>query len=131
VGETEEDREHGDTEGKLRHQVQQGLEKVPIERLAEVVLAYEPIWAIGTGLTATTEQAQETVAFVRALVRDIDRPAAQAVRILYGGSLKPENAEELLGLPDVDGALVGGASLDPDSFAHIVELACGVAAGPR
>jgi triosephosphate isomerase len=131
VGETEEDREHGDTEGKLRHQVQQGLEKVPIERLAEVVLAYEPIWAIGTGLTATTEQAQETVAFVRVLVRDIDRPAAQAVRILYGGSLKPENAEELLGLPDVDGALVGGASLDPDSFAHIVELACGVAAGPR
>jgi triosephosphate isomerase (TIM) len=131
VGETEEERERGDTERKLRHQVQVGLEKVPVERLPEVVLAYEPIWAIGTGLTATTEQAQETVAFVRALVRDIDRPAAQAVRILYGGSLKPENAEELLGLPDVDGALVGGASLDPDSFAHIVELACGVAAGPR
>jgi triosephosphate isomerase len=132
VGETEEERERGDTERKLRYQVQQGLEKVPLERLPEVVLAYEPIWAIGTGLTATTEQAQETVAFVRALVQDIDMSAGQAVRILYGGSLKPENAAELLDLPDVDGALVGGASLDPESFAHIVELACGVvAAGPR
>ena len=128
VGETEEERERGDTERKLRHQVQEGLEKVPVERLPEVVLAYEPIWAIGTGLTATTEQAQETVAFVRALVQDIDKSAGEAVRILYGGSLKPENAEELLGLPDVDGALVGGASLDPESFAHIVELACGVVA---
>ena len=86
---------------------------------------------IGTGLTATAEQAQETVAFVRALVQDIDMSAGQAVRILYGGSLKPENAEELLGLPDVDGALVGGASLDPESFAHIVELACGVVAAAR
>jgi triosephosphate isomerase len=131
VGETEEERERGDTERKLRHQVQEGLEKVPVERLPEIVLAYEPIWAIGTGLTATADQAQETVAFVRALVQDIDKPAGQAVRILYGGSLKPENAEELLGLPDVDGALVGGASLDPESFAHIVERACRVvAAGP-
>jgi triosephosphate isomerase len=131
VGETDEERERGDTERKLRHQVQQGLERVPIERLPEVVLAYEPIWAIGTGLTAAPEQAQEAVAFVRALVEDIDKPGGQAVRILYGGSLKPENAEELLGLPDVDGALVGGASLDPESFAGIVEVACGlVAAGP-
>ena len=131
VGETEQERERGDTERKLRHQVKEGLEKVPAERLGEVVLAYEPIWAIGTGLTATLEQAQEAVAFVRALVEDIDKPAGQAVRVLYGGSLKPENADQLLGLPDVDGALVGGASLDPESFARIIEVASGlVAAAP-
>jgi triosephosphate isomerase len=131
VGETEEERERGDTERKLRRQVQEGLEKVPVERLPEVVLAYEPIWAIGTGLTATPEQAQETVAYLRALVQDIDTSAGQAVRILYGGSLKPENAEELLRLPDVDGALIGGASLDPDSFAHIIEVASGLVAAAQ
>jgi triosephosphate isomerase len=125
VGETEEERERGDTERKLRHQVQEALEKVPVDRLPEVVIAYEPIWAIGTGLTATSEQAQEAIAFVRALVEDRDKAAGQAVRILYGGSLKPENAAELLALPDVDGALVGGASLDPASFASIVETARG------
>jgi triosephosphate isomerase (TIM) len=123
VGETEDERERGDTERKLRHQVQEGLEKVPRERLADVVVAYEPIWAIGTGLVATPEQAHEAIAFVRALVEDRDKDAGQAVRILYGGSLKPDNAGELLGLPDVDGALVGGASLDPGSFATIVETA--------
>jgi triosephosphate isomerase len=127
MGETEEERKGGDTERKLRHQVQEGLEKVPVERLPEVVLAYEPIWAIGTGLTATPEEAQEAAAFVRALVEKIDMTAGRAVRTLYGGSLKPENAEELLALPDVDGALVGGASLDPDSFARIVEIAHGLA----
>jgi triosephosphate isomerase (TIM) len=131
VGETDEERERGDTERKLRHQVQEGLEKVPVGRLPEVVLAYEPIWAIGTGLTATTEQAQETVAYVRALVQEIDKSTGRAVRILYGGSLKPENAEELLRLPDVDGALVGGASLDPESFARIVEVASGLVASAR
>jgi triosephosphate isomerase (TIM) len=123
VGETEEERERGDTERKLRHQVQEGLEKVATDRLAEVVIAYEPIWAIGTGLVATPEQAQEAIAFVRALVEDRDKAAGRAVRILYGGSLKPDNAPELLGLPDVDGALVGGASLEADSFAKIVETA--------
>jgi triosephosphate isomerase (TIM) len=123
VGETEEERERGETDRKLRHQVQEGLDKVPIERLAEVVIAYEPVWAIGTGLTATAEQAQDAVAFVRALVEGFDKAAGQAVRILYGGSLKGENAEELLSLPDVDGALVGGASLDPDEFARIVDTA--------
>jgi len=128
VGETEEERERGDTERKLRHQVQEALEKVPVERLPEVVVAYEPIWAIGTGLVATTEQAQDAVAFVRALVEGIDKAAGQAVRVLYGGSLKPENAEELLALPDVDGALVGGASLEAASFAQIVEIAGRVAA---
>jgi triosephosphate isomerase (TIM) len=123
VGETEDERDRGDTERKLRHQVQEALEKVPKERLPEVVVAYEPIWAIGTGKVATPDQAQEAVAFVRALVEDRDKDAGEAVRILYGGSLKPDNAPELLGLPDVDGALVGGASLDAGSFAQIVEAA--------
>ena len=125
VGETEEERERGDTERKLRHQVREALEKVPVERLPEVVVAYEPIWAIGTGRVATSEQAQETVSFVRALVEDIDKEAGGRMRLLYGGSLKPDNAAELLALPDVDGALVGGASLDPDSFSRIVETAAG------
>jgi triosephosphate isomerase len=123
VGETEEEHERGETERKLRHQVQEGLEKVPIERLGDVILAYEPIWAIGTGRVATPEQAQEAVGFVRALVEGFDKQAGEQVRILYGGSVKPDNAEELLGLPDVDGALVGGASLDPASFARLVEIA--------
>jgi triosephosphate isomerase len=123
VGETEEERERGDTERKLRHQVQEALDKVPLERLADVVVAYEPIWAIGTGQVATPEQAQEAVGFVRALVEGFDRDAGQAVRILYGGSCKPDNAGELLALPDVDGALVGGASLEAESFAAIVEAA--------
>lgn len=120
VGETEEEREAGDTDRKLRHQVQEGLEKVPDERLADVVIAYEPIWAIGTGRVATPEQAQEAIAFVRALVNDRSPEAAARVRVLYGGSVKPENAAEILAQPDVDGALVGGASLDPDSLARIV-----------
>jgi triosephosphate isomerase len=123
VGETEEERERGDTERKLRHQVQEALDKVPLERLPEVVIAYEPVWAIGTGLTATADQAQDACGFVRALVEGFDKAAGQAVRILYGGSLKPDNAEELLSLPDVDGALVGGASLDPGDFARIVQTA--------
>jgi len=123
VGETEDERQRGDTERKLRHQVQEGLEKVENARLADVVVAYEPIWAIGTGLVATPAQAQEAVAFVRALVQDRDKAAGEAVRILYGGSLKPDNAAELLALPDVDGALVGGASLEAASFAKIVDTA--------
>ena len=126
VGETEEEREAGDTERKLRHQVQEGLEKLDAPRLGDVVIAYEPIWAIGTGQVATPEQAQEAIAFVRALVADRDREQAERTRILYGGSVKPDNAAELLALPDVDGALVGGASLDPGDFAAIVEAARGV-----
>ena len=123
VGETEDERERGETERKLRYQVQEGLEAVPVERLPEVVVAYEPVWAIGTGRTATPEQAQEAIAFVRALVGSFDAEAAQHVRILYGGSCKPDNAAELLSLPDVDGALVGGASLEPADLAAIVEAA--------
>jgi triosephosphate isomerase (TIM) len=124
VGETEDEREAGETERKLRHQVQEGLEKVEAERLAEVTIAYEPIWAIGTGKVATPEIAQEAIGFVRALVGDRSREAAERIRVLYGGSVKPDNAAEILAQPDVDGALVGGASLDPDGFARIV-AACG------
>ncbi len=125
VGETEEEREGGDTERKLRHQVLEALDKVPLERLPEVTLAYEPIWAIGTGLVATPEIAQDAVAFVRALVAHFDKAAAEQVRVLYGGSVKPDNAAELMALPDIDGFLVGGASLEADSFAAIVEAARG------
>ena len=123
VGETEEERERGDMERKLRHQVQEALAHVPLERVGEIVIAYEPIWAIGTGQVATPEQAQEAIGFVRALVADRSAAAAPSTRILYGGSVKPDNAAELLALPDVDGALVGGASLDPESFAAIVAAA--------
>jgi triosephosphate isomerase len=123
VGETEEEREAGDTERKLRHQVQEDLARVATDRLSEVVIAYEPIWAIGTGKVATPAQAQEALAFVRALVGDRAHDQAGRIRLLYGGSVNPENARELLTLPDVDGALVGGASLEPDSFAAIVAAA--------
>jgi triosephosphate isomerase len=123
VGETEEERERGDTERKLRHQVQEALARLETERLGDVVIAYEPIWAIGTGRVATAEQAQEAVAFVRALVGDRSREQSERTRVLYGGSVKPENAAELLALPDVDGALVGGASLEAESFAAIVAAA--------
>jgi triosephosphate isomerase len=123
VGETEAERDNGDTERKLRHQVQEGLVKLEAEALAKMVIAYEPIWAIGTGKVATAEQAQEACGFIRALVADRSREAAAQARVLYGGSVKPDNAAELLALPDIDGALVGGASLDPESFAAIIAAA--------
>ena len=106
----------------LRGQVQEALERLEPERLPQVVIAYEPIWAIGTGRTATPEQAEEAIAFIREVVRGRGG-AADELRILYGGSVKPANAAELLGRPEIDGALVGGAALDPDDFAAIVEAA--------
>jgi triosephosphate isomerase len=123
VGESEEQRAAGETERTLRHQVSEDLEGIPDDQLASVVLAYEPIWAIGSGNIATPAQAQEASAFIRALIAARDRTAAERVRVIYGGSVKPENAAELLSLPDVDGALVGGASLDADSFMAIVNAA--------
>jgi triosephosphate isomerase len=123
VGESEDEREAGETQRKLRHQVGMGLEKVPADQLADVVIAYEPIWAIGTGKVATPELAQDAIGFIRALVGDRSREAAQRVRVLYGGSVKPGNAAEILAQPDIDGALVGGASLDPDGLVEIVKAA--------
>ncbi|HUA50444.1 MAG TPA: triose-phosphate isomerase [Solirubrobacteraceae bacterium] len=121
VGETEEEREAGDTERKLRHQVQEDLARVDVSQLGDVVIAYEPIWAIGSGRVATPEQVQEAIGFIRALVADRSREQAERTRVLYGGSVKAENCGDLLSLPDADGALVGGASLDPESFAAIVD----------
>jgi triosephosphate isomerase len=123
VGESLEEREGGRMEAKLRVQIAEGLAQVATERLADVVIAYEPIWAIGTGVVATPQQAQEACAFVRALVAERDGDQAQKIRIQYGGSVNADNAAELLALPDVDGALVGGASLKPDTFAQIVVAA--------
>ena len=123
VGELEEERENGETERRLRHQVQEAFEEVAAGDVPRVVVAYEPVWAIGTGKVATPEQAQEACGFIRALIRDKYGDLADQVRIQYGGSVNDENAAELLHLPDIDGALVGGASLDPEKFARIVKAA--------
>jgi triosephosphate isomerase (TIM) len=123
VGELEDERENGETERRLRHQVQEAFENVDADAVARVVVAYEPVWAIGTGRVATPEIAQDACAFIRALVRDKYGELADRVRIQYGGSVNDENARELLGQPDIDGALVGGASLDPAQFARIVDAA--------
>ena len=123
VGESEEERERNETDRILRRQIDAGLSRVAEERLGEVVIAYEPIWAIGTGKTASPEEAEDACGFIRALVASRNEAAAAAVRIQYGGSVKPTNAEDLLGREEIDGALVGGASLDPEDFAAIVEAA--------
>jgi len=123
VGETEAERDAGDTDRKLRAQIREDLAGVASEQLPEVVIAYEPIWAIGTGRVASAAQAQEALAFIRALVADRDAAAAERLRILYGGSVNTDNAAELLALEDVDGVLVGGASLQAESFAQIAGAA--------
>jgi triosephosphate isomerase (TIM) len=122
VGESEEAHDADQTKGVLERQLQADLAGVESAKLAEVVIAYEPIWAIGTGRTATPEQAQEACAFIRDVLRERGA-AADELRVLYGGSVKPANAAELMSQPDIDGALVGGASLDPEDFAAIVEAA--------
>ncbi len=121
-GETLDERQAGDAESKVATQVRAGLAKVTPEQVAGMVIAYEPIWAIGTGETATADDAQAMCAHVRSVVSEVaGRDAADAVRIQYGGSVKPGNAPELLTQPDIDGALVGGASLNADDFGRIVQ----------
>jgi len=119
IGETLEEREAGATEKVLERQVRALLAKTEAHEVAAGVIAYEPVWAIGTGKTATAVQAQEAHAFVRALVASKDGGMARDLRILYGGSVKASNAKELFAMPDVDGGLVGGASLVAEEFAAI------------
>lgn len=122
IGETLEERESGKMEDVLARQVTCGLQSLAVESFPNMSIAYEPVWAIGTGVTATPEQAQEAHAFVRGLVRDqFGETVASELRIQYGGSVKPDNAAELMAKPDVDGSLVGGAALKADSFAAIVK----------
>ncbi len=123
IGETLAEREDGRTFAVLESQVRQGLHEVSIEQMAETVLAYEPVWAIGTGKTATTEQAQEVHGFLRRLLAAIyEKTLADKTRILYGGSVKPDNIDALMAQPDIDGALVGGAALKAESFDRIVQF---------
>ena len=122
VGETLAEREEGQTDKVLETQVRGSLAGLTKEQMVETVIAYEPVWAIGTGKTATTQQAQDAHAFIRLLlVKIFDEAVAKKVRLQYGGSVKPANARELMGQPDVDGALVGGASLEARSFADIIK----------
>jgi triosephosphate isomerase len=123
IGESEAQRDGDETEAVLTRQIEADLAEVPDEGLERVVIAYEPIWAIGTGRTATAEQAQDAIALIRGLIESRSAEAAEEIRILYGGSVKPGNAGELISQPDIDGALVGGASLDPVDFAAIVAAA--------
>jgi triosephosphate isomerase len=125
VGESELQREGGETERTLRHQVGEALAGVADDQLGKVVIAYEPIWAIGTGKRAEASQIEEAAFFIRALVEARSRRAAAELRILYGGSVSERNAAEVFALPNLDGALVGGASLDPARFAQIARAAAG------
>src|SRR5712691_2826818 len=124
VGETLDQRDHGNVDKILSIQLRGSVAGLGTKELQETVIAYEPVWAIGTGRNATPEQAQEAHAFIRRTLREMaDDTTAERVRIQYGGSVKPENARDLMSQPDIDGALVGGASLDPRSFAQIVNAA--------
>lgn len=120
VGETLDQREAGQTEQVVGSQVNGCLAGMSADDLNKIVIAYEPVWAIGTGRTATPQQAQLVHAFIRVLVRDMDQKAGERVPILYGGSVKPGNAKELMAQPDIDGSLVGGASLKADDFIAII-----------
>ena len=123
VGETEDEREAGQTFSVLDKQVKKGVEGKFAEDLGNLVIAYEPVWAIGTGKTATKEQAQEAHQYIRSLLeKSFGNAFSQTIRILYGGSVKPDNVTQLMEMPDIDGALVGGASLNADSFSQIVKF---------
>lgn len=123
VGETLEEREANQTESVVARQLDAVIDAAGVEALAGSVIAYEPVWAIGTGMTATPEQAQDVHAFIRNRIAGLNADVAAGVRILYGGSMKPDNAESLIGMADIDGGLIGGASLDAESFLGICKAA--------
>jgi triosephosphate isomerase len=123
IGELLEQREAGKTEAVLKQQVEQGLAGLTAEQLTRIIIAYEPVWAIGTGRTATPEMAEEAHRFIRCLIAaQFGKQAAAGLRILYGGSVKPDNIKGLMAQPDIDGGLVGGASLEAKGFASIVNF---------
>ncbi len=124
VGETQKQRQANQTEAVIGAQVRAGLKEIGPDQFGPIIMAYEPVWAIGTGLTATPAQAQNVHKFIRGLLQElVGERVAQAVRIQYGGSVKPANAKELFGQPDIDGGLIGGAALDAASFMSIVKAA--------
>ncbi len=123
IGETLEERESGVTEQVVARQLDAVIELEGVDALADGVIAYEPVWAIGTGKTATPDQAQDVHAFIRGRVAEKSAEVAEGVRILYGGSMKPDNAKELIGKPDIDGGLIGGASLKAEDFLGICTAA--------
>ena len=126
VGESLNERESGVTKDIIKNQIDSCLLNIPSEKFSEIIIAYEPVWAIGTGKTATAEQAQDVHSFIRQRINDqFGSDAANIVRIQYGGSMKASNAKELLTQPDIDGGLIGGASLDAQSFGEIVKIAIG------
>jgi len=128
AGELLDERRADETNAVIRRQIESGLVGLSTQQMTQIVIAYEPVWAIGTGETATQEQAQEVHAFIRRLLADrFGADLAEATRIQYGGSVKPDNARDLMACPDVDGALVGGAALDTESFVAIIRA--GIAAG--
>ncbi|MCA1809337.1 MAG: triose-phosphate isomerase [Lentisphaerae bacterium] len=124
IGETLQERQENQTEQVLQRQLTEGLREMGAADLQQITVAYEPVWAIGTGLTATPDVAQAAHLFIRGVLKEIgDDKTAQTMRIQYGGSMKPENAAELLAQPDIDGGLIGGAALDADSFTAIIKAA--------
>ncbi|KAB2640735.1 MAG: triose-phosphate isomerase [Verrucomicrobia bacterium] len=125
IGETLAQREAGHLETVLRTQITEGLNNVSDKDMAEIVVAYEPVWAIGTGVTASSQQAQDAHALVRSVIAELyGQDTAAKIRIQYGGSVKPANAAELMACPDIDGALIGGAALEPQSFLEIIRNGC-------
>jgi triosephosphate isomerase len=123
IGETLAEREADETFSRLEEQLRRGLSEVSLDEMKKIVVAYEPVWAIGTGKTATKEQAQEVHAFIRNLLAEMfEKAIADSVRILYGGSVKADNVDELMAQPDIDGALVGGAALNAESFCRIINF---------
>ena len=124
VGETLDEREAGETQAKVSRQVQAGLDGLKPDQVGSMVIAYEPIWAIGTGRNATPEDANETIGTIRSMVAGlVGEGPASSLRIQYGGSVKPGNIAAIMAMPEIDGALVGGASLEADDFAQIVRWA--------